>query len=70
MSTINRIPTALRIPPDDLAEIDRRAQHYQMSRTEYMIQAATDQLPDSPGISRLDSLHERLARVERVLFDG
>jgi uncharacterized protein (DUF1778 family) len=61
----------LRIRDEDRAEIDRRAAEYRMSRSEYMIRAALDELPGTVTVhDRIDALDERIARLERLTFDA
>jgi DNA primase large subunit len=55
----------LRIPDDQLDEIDRRARSYNMKRTEYMIRAALEQLPEHKStVERFEALEQRLERLE------
>jgi hypothetical protein len=59
----------LRIRDQDRVEIDRRAAEYRMSRTEYMIRAALDELPGTvTAYDRIDALDDRIARLERLTF--
>jgi uncharacterized protein (DUF1778 family) len=57
--------TALRIAPDELEEIDRRARAHRMTRTEYMVRAALEDLPATKTVvQRLEALEHRLERLE------
>jgi uncharacterized protein (DUF1778 family) len=61
-----RHPLALRIPEDKLAAIDARAQRAGLNRTEYMVRAALGEITNpTDAASRLDSIEERVAQLER-----
>jgi hypothetical protein len=58
--------TALRIPPAQLQEIDRRAAALRLTRTEYMLRAALGELVDPQSLKeRVAGLEERVRRLER-----
>ena len=61
-----RTMTALRLNVDQLEEINRRAESYRMTRTEYMISAALGELPDEKNetLNRLEAIERRLDRLE------
>lgn len=54
----------MRIPPKQLAEIDRRANLHGLTRTDYMIRAALGEPFDSV------SLEERVAGLERRVAEN
>ena len=60
---------ALRIPEQVLAEIDRLADRYGLTRTAYMIRASTGELEDPTDLNtRFDTIHRRLDRLEQFAF--
>jgi len=62
-----RVMTALRILPDDLAEIDRRADKLRLTRTDYMIRAALGNLPADQNLAAdLEDIRGRLDALERM----
>jgi len=62
----------LRISAAELAEIDRRAKHLDMSRNDYLIRAACGELPDQEHrfIDRVNDHEQRLAALERMIQLG
>jgi hypothetical protein len=67
------ILTGFRFSPRDLAEIDRRADERNMSRTQYVTDAALNRLeePDYSLEQAVDALKRRIARLEQLAFgDG
>jgi uncharacterized protein (DUF1778 family) len=66
---MSKVITTLRVTEDELAEIDRRASDYRMARTEYMIRAATHDLPSTVSVDeRIARIDERIERLEASLF--
>ena len=66
-----RVITALRIRPDDLADITQRAKILGLTRTDYMIRCALRQpLGDEGYEERLEELVGRLDRLEERVFGG
>lgn len=65
-----RVHTAIRIPADDLAEIDRQARQHDLSRSEYLIRAGTGRLEttESQLARRLEAVERRLERLEADHF--
>lgn len=57
-----RVMVSIRIPAEQLAEIDRRAESARRTRTEYMLRAA---LGDDPMDQRLAAIERRLGALER-----
>lgn len=64
------VHTALRIPPDDLAEIDRRAQERGISRTALLINSALERLPHHTYSTdeRVNELEQRIQRLEDAVY--
>lgn len=67
--TIRRVSKAitLRIPDDDLKEIDRRAQTRRITRTEYLISCALGRDVETIEVSdrqRMDEIERFLARLD------
>lgn len=63
--------TALRVPQDKLDRIDAIAHDLGMSRTQYMISAALQDLPGPTSVDRrFSDLEERLARLETQVFES
>ena len=62
----------IRIPEEDLAEIDRRAAARHMNRSEYMIACALGRdyawTLEDEAQERMASIEERLDRVEEATF--
>jgi len=72
---MDRIPIGLRVPAEQLAEIQRRADAAQMTVTEYMIRCAIGDPIDSRSFEhRLNEmeaeLDERICRLERYVELG
>lgn len=65
-----KIRTALRISAQDLTEIDNRAHHHGMTRTDYMIRSSlgTLEADDSAIVNELEAIRERLQRLEQQAF--
>jgi Arc/MetJ-type ribon-helix-helix transcriptional regulator len=63
---------SIRVPDDDLAEIDRRvATHGFPNRTAFLLGLAlSDDLAKAPGEAQFERIDERLARLEAVTFGG
>jgi hypothetical protein len=61
--------TAFRTDVKTLAEIDKRATAYGMTRTAYLIAAALGKLPDAvdEADARLEAIESRLEAIERRL---
>jgi hypothetical protein len=56
---------SLRVPDDDLAEIDRRAAARGLNRTEYMRRCAlSDDLAETADEARFHAIEERLELLE------
>ena len=51
--------TGMRIPPKQLAEIDRRAKRHKLSRTDYMVRTALGEPLNAP------TLEQRVAELEQ-----
>ena len=65
----NRKLTAIKILPEDLREIDRRAKRAGLTRTDFMLRKALDKpIGDENHSERLDGFEERLKRLEEVSF--
>lgn len=64
------IQTGLRIPPDDLQEIDRRARERGITRTALLIDGALERLPEQQTAlnERLDQLERDVERLQTALF--
>jgi hypothetical protein len=61
--------TAIKVLPEELEEIDRRAKRLGLTRTDFMIRKALDQpVGDESYAEQIDDLARRLARVEEVTF--
>ena len=61
--------TAIKVLPEELAEIDKRAKRLGLTRTDFMIRKALDQpVGDENHTERIDDLARRLARIEEVTF--
>jgi hypothetical protein len=61
----------IRLQAEDRAEIDRRAREYRMTRSEYMIRAALEELPGTPSLDeRVTGLEQRLKSLERLATFG
>jgi hypothetical protein len=61
----------IRLNADDRAEIDRRASEYRMTRSEYMIRAALEELPGRPSLEdRVTDLEQRLDTLDRAVALG
>lgn len=68
-ATVVRRPIAMRIPEQDLAEIDRQANELRLSRTEFMVRASTGGIKTSNTLKdRLDAVEQRLQRLEQVAY--
>jgi hypothetical protein len=66
-NTLTRRHIALRIPQDDLAQIDGLAEDYGLTRTAYMIRASTGELHDPIDLeARFRGIEDRLGRVEHM----
>lgn len=64
-------PIALRIDQQHVAQIDRLAAAYGLSRTAYMVAAALQKLPNELSTDdRIDDLTARLERLEQIAFNG
>lgn len=63
------VAVSLRVPEDDLTELDRRASSRGMSRSGFLLGAAlSDQLAQTKDEERFERIEARLARVEAVTF--
>ena len=61
------IPIALRVPEQDLREIDRRAAAHGRSRTAFLIEAALSEHLAAPEWElRLEEFETRLGRLEEL----
>jgi uncharacterized protein (DUF1778 family) len=61
----------IRLNADDRAEIDRRAGEYRMTRSEYMIRAALEELPGTISVQdRVAETERRLDELERAAMLG
>lgn len=65
-------PTSLRIPPDVLTEIDKRARAYRLNRTEYIIQSATGTLGETAAstLARLQAVEQAIEDLRYTLHGG
>ena len=55
--------------PDQLREIDRRAQHAGITKTDYMIRKALDKpVGDESHAELIDDLERRLQRLDEITF--
>lgn len=61
--------TAIKVLPEELAEIDKRAKRLKLTRTDFMIRKSLD-LPvgDENHDERIEDLERRLKRLEEVTF--
>lgn len=60
--------TGMRIPPRQLAEIDRRAKRHKLTRTEYMIRSALGEPLDQRTVDqRIAELEQRVAALDSAL---
>jgi hypothetical protein len=59
----------IRVSEHDRDEIDRRASERRMSRSEYMIRAALDDLPGTASLeAQLAAVVKRVQRLEDLTF--
>jgi uncharacterized protein (DUF1778 family) len=62
-------PITLRVPDDDLAEIDRRAKARGLNRTAFMLGLAlAEDLARTADEARFEDIEERLSALEERLF--
>ena len=60
---------AVKMLPDELADIDARAHALNMTRTDYMLRTALRQpLGDEGFDERLEDVERRLGRLEEIAF--
>jgi uncharacterized protein (DUF1778 family) len=61
-----RTATGFRVSVEQLERIDARARAAGLSRTEYIIAAALDELPDKKNgaLNRIEAIERRLDRLE------
>lgn len=62
----------VRTEPERLAELDRRARTYGLTRSSYIMQISLGELDSDPDETtrRLDDLTTRLERIEQAKFEG